>query len=119
MFRVLMTVILVGGLGLGGAVLWRDPGLRQALWEKGGAVLDDALGIQAPRKDKTNKAAERVALPSPQKPVTLPAPVVTVPAPAPYVDRSPTPSAVERVQQKDRQWLDDVIAKRAEKPAKR
>lgn len=116
MFRLLITVILVGGLGLGASIVWRDPGLRQALWQKGGAWLDDALGIHGPKKDKAPKPAP-VVKQAPTVSAPKPLPVVTVApaAPAPYVDRSATPTAVERVAPQDKQWLDDVIAQKAGK----
>lgn len=125
MFKLLVTVVLLGGVCLGGAALWRDPGLRQAAWDKAGGVLDDLVGIHNPRAPKDKEKVARPVLPvKALHPVKESAPdiqVVTTPkaAPTPYVDRSPTPLAVERVKESDRQWLSDVIAKKADVPAAR
>jgi hypothetical protein len=112
LFRILALLTVVGVLAGGGwAVKNNVGGVRDRAMEQVTSLLDGLLGVKKPA-DKQKQAPPRVAVvKAPSKPVVAEKPVA---APPPFVDRSPTPSALERVKPEDRQRLEDLIAQKSQ-----
>jgi uncharacterized membrane protein len=109
--RLLTLVVVVAALAGGAWAVKNDVGgIRHKATEQVTALLDSVLGVKKPA-DKP-KPAPRVALARPAR--TDEKPAATPVAPAPYVDRSPTPSALERVKPDDRKRLEDLIAQKSQ-----
>ncbi len=111
MVRFLIRLTLVAALlGLGVAA-WKDVlGVRTRAEKEVLALLDGLLGV----KD----APEKLAPTHKPQPARAARPTSPTAAPVPFVDRSPTPSALERVKPQDQKRLDDLIAKKtAPRPA--
>ena len=110
MIRILVRLSLVVALlGLGVAAYKDVLGVRTRAEKELVALLDGLLGV----KPAPGRPAPAAKAPAPQ--AARPSPTATPPA---YVDRSPTPSALERVKPQDQKRLDDLVAqKTAPKPA--
>ncbi|MBI5494137.1 MAG: hypothetical protein HY904_03865 [Deltaproteobacteria bacterium] len=112
MVRLVSVVLALGLLGAAGVVVWKDVGgARTAGVRQVTAWLDGLLGVHP--RDGVRPPAREAA------PVRKPAPRAAAPRAAAeplYVDRSPMPSALERVRPEDRRALDDIIAQKLAHP---
>jgi hypothetical protein len=133
--RLVAVLGLLGVVGGGVFFLQRDPELRQRLATGLVDGLADALGVSRnhAQPEPTGRRPGKVALRKPGTPALPGTPArptdrsaaetaphenpdeegPNVTPPARYVDRSPTPSALERVKPEDQKRLQDLIDQRA------
>lgn len=119
MVKWVLGLLVAGAVAAAGA-LYLLPGWRERVVAQGTRWMDDVMGIKTREAARKHKAAE--ARPRPERPAPKRAPAapshVVAPAPSPggkpahYVNRDPYPTTVEKVPEKDRRRLDDLIAQR-------